>query len=260
MPLWRKVYVLATHGIFSGTCSPILQEAGNLEKVQLLLEVNESPGKRTFCWLYDGLISSSRLWWQTPCRKAQMWLEWAPNWRSLTSQVGLLSCVPPFPNWLSLQGMVSEFIRRSHYNESVCRKKSERWKFKRDNDLKVSVLSGRYFKLTDKETEHKERKISDVGVFDPFTLVSSSQRSNSLHNLDSFLRQIWLRQQFASLPSFSWPHFWIEFPDSGHFESWFIEDHLLRIILANSSAEQVSCSGRPSPGHGDGPGGPGGFP
>ena len=164
-----------------------------------------------------------------------MWLEWAPNWRSLTSQVGLLSCVPPFPNWLSLQGMVSEFIRRSHYNESVCRKKSERWKFKRNNDLKVSVLSGRYFKLTDKETEHKERKISDVGVFDPFTLVSSSQRSNSLHNLVPFLRQIWLRQQFASLPSFSWPHFWIEFPDSGHFESWFIEDHLLRIIFWGSS-------------------------
>ena len=33
----RKVYVLATHGIFSGTCSLILQEAGNLEKVTRLL-------------------------------------------------------------------------------------------------------------------------------------------------------------------------------------------------------------------------------
>jgi len=26
----------------------------------------------------------------------------------------------------------------------------------------VSVLSGRYFKLTDKEAEHRERKISDL--------------------------------------------------------------------------------------------------
>ena len=33
----RKVYVLATHGIFSGTCSLILQEAGNLEKVRHVL-------------------------------------------------------------------------------------------------------------------------------------------------------------------------------------------------------------------------------
>jgi len=45
---------------------------------------------------------------------------------------------------IDISGMVSEFIRRSHYNESV------------------SVLSGRYFKLTtDKEAESKERKISD---------------------------------------------------------------------------------------------------
>ena len=29
----RKVYVLATHGIFSASCSLILQEASNLEKV-----------------------------------------------------------------------------------------------------------------------------------------------------------------------------------------------------------------------------------
>jgi len=46
---------------------------------------------------------------------------------------------------IDISGMVSEFIRRSHYNESV------------------SVLSGRYFKLTtDKEAESKERKISDL--------------------------------------------------------------------------------------------------
>ena len=31
------MYVLATHGIFSGTCSLILQEAGNLEKVRHVL-------------------------------------------------------------------------------------------------------------------------------------------------------------------------------------------------------------------------------
>ena len=32
--LSRKVYVLVTHGIFSGSCSLILQEATNLEKVE----------------------------------------------------------------------------------------------------------------------------------------------------------------------------------------------------------------------------------
>ena len=63
--------------------------------------------------------------------------------------------------------MVSEFIRRSHYNESVRQIKkfplTECTSF-----TKVSVLSGRYFKLTDKEAEHRERKISDVGILFSF--------------------------------------------------------------------------------------------
>ena len=33
--LFRRVYVFATHGIFSGTCKMILQECPNLEKVFL---------------------------------------------------------------------------------------------------------------------------------------------------------------------------------------------------------------------------------
>ena len=66
--------------------------------------------------------------------------------------------------------MVSEFIRRSHYNESVCRKKSRQRVYPKQYHSKVSVLSGRYFKLTtDKEAESKERKISDVGIFPPYT-------------------------------------------------------------------------------------------
>ena len=63
--------------------------------------------------------------------------------------------------------MVSEFIRRSHYNESVGKTRFY-WlstDFKSIILSKVSVLSGRYFKLTDKEAENKERKISDVGIF-----------------------------------------------------------------------------------------------
>ena len=67
--------------------------------------------------------------------------------------------------------MVSEFIRRSHYNESVCRKKSKQRVCSEKYDSKVSVLSGRYFKLTDKEAEHRERKISDVGVLFNIRLV-----------------------------------------------------------------------------------------
>ena len=60
-------------------------------------------------------------------------------------------------------GMVSEFIRRSHYNESV---RLNLFSIFENIFYKVSVLSGRYFKLTDKEAqaEHKERKISDVGI------------------------------------------------------------------------------------------------
>ena len=60
-------------------------------------------------------------------------------------------------------GMVSEFIRRSHYNESV---RLDLFSIFENIFYKVSVLSGRYFKLTDKEAqaEHKERKISDVGI------------------------------------------------------------------------------------------------
>ena len=71
--------------------------------------------------------------------------------------------------------------------------------FKEKFHSKVSVLSGRYFKLTDKENENKERKISDVGISPQFTLVLLSQHSN---NLTSIL--------FASLASFlNWvPTFW----------------------------------------------------
>ena len=60
-------------------------------------------------------------------------------------------------------GMVSEFIRRSHYNESV---RLDLFSIFENIFYKVSVLSGRYFKLTDKEAqaEHRERKISDVGI------------------------------------------------------------------------------------------------
>ena len=75
---------------------------------------------------------------------------------------------------LSILGMVSEFIRRSHYNESVRQKEnfplSEYTPFS-----KVSVLSGRYFKLTDKEAEHRERKISDVGVLFSIHLIQILQ-------------------------------------------------------------------------------------
>ena len=86
--------------------------------------------------------------------------------------------------------MVSEFIRRSHYNESVSRKKSKQRVCSKKYDLKVSVLSGRYFKLTDKEAENKERKISDVSIFcnfAPYThlLDLLSQQSS----FDSFLRR-----------------------------------------------------------------------
>jgi len=94
-----KVYVLATHGIFSGTCSLILQEATNLEKI---------------------VVTNS--------------LPQGANVARMGSKLEVID----------ISGMVSEFIRRSHYNESV------------------SVLSGRYFKLTDKENENKERKISDL--------------------------------------------------------------------------------------------------
>lgn len=99
-----KVYVLATHGIFSGTCSLILQEAGNLEKIVVTNSLPQSS-----------------------------------NVARMGSKLEVID----------ISGMVSEFIRRSHYNESV------------------SVLSGRYFKLTDKETENKERKISDDMEMDP---------------------------------------------------------------------------------------------
>merc|ERR1712032_966325 len=99
-----KVYVLATHGIFSGTCSLILQEAGNLEKIVVTNSLPQSS-----------------------------------NVARMGSKLEVID----------ISGMVSEFIRRSHYNESV------------------SVLSGRYFKLTDKEAENKERKISDDMEMDP---------------------------------------------------------------------------------------------
>jgi len=97
-----KVYVLVTHGIFSGSCSLILQEATNLEKI---------------------VVTNS--------------LPQAVNIARMGSKLAVID----------ISGMVSEFIRRSHYNESV------------------SVLSGNYFssKLKmDPELEARERKISDV--------------------------------------------------------------------------------------------------
>lgn len=97
-----KVYVLVTHGIFSGSCSLILQEANNLEKI---------------------VVTNS--------------LPQAGNIARMGSKLKVID----------ISGMVSEFIRRSHYNESV------------------SVLSGNYFssKLKmDPEMEARERKISDV--------------------------------------------------------------------------------------------------
>jgi len=106
------VYVLATHGIFSGTCSLILQEAGNLEKIVVTNSLPQSA-----------------------------------NVARMGSKIEVID----------ISGMVSEFIRRSHYNESV------------------SVLSGRYFKLTDKEAEHRERKISDVGVLFSIHLIQILQ-------------------------------------------------------------------------------------
>jgi len=95
-----KVYVLVTHGIFSGSCSLILQEATNLEKIVVTNSLPQSV-----------------------------------NIARMGSKLEVVD----------ISGMVSEFIRRSHYNESV------------------SVLSGNYFKLErEREAEVRERKISDV--------------------------------------------------------------------------------------------------
>ena len=119
---------------------------------------------------------------------------------------------------------------------------------------KVSVLSGRYFKLTDKEAENKERKISDVGIFGslhPISLISYPN-SQALQNLASFLPPgLELDSQLTTFLNCI----------SGHWSNQVILLHLSYIILGNSSAsEQVRCSGSPSPGHGDGCRGPGGFP
>jgi len=69
-----RVYVFATHGIFSGTCKIILQECQNLQKI---------------------IVTNS-----LPQRK---------NQEIFGSKMEVVD----------ISGMVSEFIRRSHYNESV---------------------------------------------------------------------------------------------------------------------------------------------
>jgi len=69
-----KVYVVATHGIFSGPCDTILQEATNLEK---MVVTNSLPQDENKCVFGDKL------------------------------------------EVLDISGIVSEFVRRSHYNESV---------------------------------------------------------------------------------------------------------------------------------------------
>lgn len=69
-----KVYVFATHGIFSGTCKMILQESPNLEKI---IVTNSLPQKL--------------------------------NVETFGSKIEVVD----------ISGMVSEYIRRSHYNESV---------------------------------------------------------------------------------------------------------------------------------------------
>jgi len=69
-----KVYVVATHGIFSGPCDTILQEATNLEK---LVVTNSLPQDQNRVLFGDKL------------------------------------------EVLDVSGIVSEFIRRSHYNESL---------------------------------------------------------------------------------------------------------------------------------------------
>jgi len=69
-----KVYVVATHGIFSGPCDTILQEATNLEK---LVVTNSLPQDKNRVLFGDKL------------------------------------------EVLDVSGIVSEFIRRSHYNESL---------------------------------------------------------------------------------------------------------------------------------------------
>lgn len=95
----RKVYVLATHGIFSASCSLILQEASNLEKIVV---TNSLPQAANIALMGDRL------------------------------------------EVIDISGIVSEFIRRSHYNESV------------------SILSGSYYKMAaDKEADPGDRKTSD---------------------------------------------------------------------------------------------------
>jgi len=69
-----KVYVFATHGIFSGTSKGILLESPNLEKIVVTNSLPQNKNMQTF---------GSRL------------------------------------DVVDISGMVSEFIRRSHYNESV---------------------------------------------------------------------------------------------------------------------------------------------
>jgi len=69
-----KVYVVATHGIFSGPCDTILQEATNLEKIVVTNSLPQDSNKTLF---------GDKL------------------------------------EVLDISGIVSEFIRRSHYHESV---------------------------------------------------------------------------------------------------------------------------------------------
>lgn len=70
----RKVYIFATHGIFSGEAANILKECSNLEKV---------------------VVTNS-----------------LPQERNIASMGNLLDVV-------DISGMISEFIRRCHYRESV---------------------------------------------------------------------------------------------------------------------------------------------
>jgi len=69
-----RVYVFATHGIFSGTCKMILQECPNLEKIIVTNSLPQTQNVESF---------------------------------------------GPKLEVVDISGMVSEFIRRSHYNESV---------------------------------------------------------------------------------------------------------------------------------------------
>ena len=99
--------MFATHGIFSGPCAQILLESPNLEKVSMLT-INHH-----YYALYPmrQLVVTNSL----------------PQDTNLTKMGNKMEVVDVSGTSLSLKkehhaiwsGMVSEFIRRSHYNESV---------------------------------------------------------------------------------------------------------------------------------------------